>query len=65
MRLSVIAMAGSLTLSLVPTLANAAIFIGLGDLDGGAFSSQAFAISADGTVVVGRSRDFDGTEPFR
>ncbi len=49
----------------LPTITNAAIFVGLGDLAGGAFSSEAFAISADGTVVVGRSRTFDGTEPFR
>jgi probable HAF family extracellular repeat protein len=42
--------------------ASAATFTGLGDLPGGAFSSEAFAISADGKVVVGRSAVFFGQE---
>lgn len=33
-----------------------AFFVPLGDLPGGPFESEAFAISADGTTVVGRSR---------
>lgn len=47
------------------SLATPPIFTGLGDLPGGNFKSEAFAISADGNVVVGRSSTYDGTEPFR
>jgi probable HAF family extracellular repeat protein len=49
----------------------AAEFIPLGDLPGGEFQSSGNGVSADGTVVVGRSNsDFDGkddgdTEAFR
>lgn len=42
-----------------------AFFGGLGDLAGGGFSSQAFAISADGSVVVGEGTSALGTEAFR
>ncbi|OHE00866.1 MAG: hypothetical protein A3K14_04570 [Sulfurimonas sp. RIFCSPLOWO2_12_FULL_36_74] len=38
---------------------------GLGDLTGGIFKSEAYAISADGSVVVGYSRSADGDEAFR
>jgi probable HAF family extracellular repeat protein len=42
-----------------------ASFQGLGDLPGGAFSSAAYAVSADGKVVVGGSVSSNGTEGFR
>ena len=50
---------GFLTLVLIFTnsvLAQIPSFQGLGDLSGGSFYSQAFAVSADGSVVVGSSR---------
>jgi uncharacterized membrane protein len=37
-------------------------FAGLGDLPGGGFSSEAFGVSADGRVAVGRSNAADGSE---
>ena len=40
-------------------------FQGLGDLPGGGFSSFAFDVSADGSVVVGRSSSALGIEAFR
>jgi probable HAF family extracellular repeat protein len=40
-------------------------FIPLGDLPGGAFSSQARGVSADGSVVVGNSISASGLEAFR
>jgi probable HAF family extracellular repeat protein len=40
------------------------VMIGLGDLAGGIFSSQAYAISADGSVVVGRGNSASGDEAF-
>ena len=40
-------------------------FEGLGDLPGGGFSSQARGVSADGSVVVGRSNSTSGDEAFR
>ena len=39
--------------------------VGLGDLDGGAFASEAFAVSFDGSVVVGHSTSGNGNEAFR
>ena len=39
--------------------------MGLGHLAGGFFSSNAFAVSADGSVVVGVSPSSSGTEAFR
>ncbi len=39
--------------------------IGLGDLPGGAFYSNAYDVSADGTVVVGVSEGANGNEAFR
>jgi probable HAF family extracellular repeat protein len=39
--------------------------IGLGDLPGGRESSEASAISSDGTVIVGRSDSDAGVEAFR
>ena len=38
---------------------------GLGDLSGGDFSSKAFGVSADGSVVVGKGSGDSGTEAFR
>ncbi len=45
--------------------ASAASFTPLGDLSGGDFYSQAYAVSADGKVVVGTSNSSRGYEPFR
>jgi probable HAF family extracellular repeat protein len=45
--------------------AQAAKFLGLGDLTGGSFSSDAFGVSADGSVVVGGSTSASGLEAFR
>ncbi len=45
-----------------------AMFMGLGDLPGGEFSSAARAVSADGSIVVGFSDDgdaMDGEKAFR
>ena len=39
--------------------------IGLGDLPGGAFDSEAWDASGDGSVVVGYSSTASGTEAFR
>jgi probable HAF family extracellular repeat protein len=38
---------------------------GLGDLPGGSFFSEALSISADGSVVVGRSSSDSGDQAFR
>jgi probable HAF family extracellular repeat protein len=38
--------------------------VGLGDLPGGSTSSVAYAVSADGSVVVGSSESASGTEAF-
>lgn len=43
----------------------AAELIGLGDLPGGEFFSQALAVSADGRVVVGQSHSATGREAMR
>ena len=40
-------------------------FNGLGDLPGGAFDSEAYGVSDDGTVVVGYGSNAIGTEAFR
>ncbi|MBD2620846.1 HAF repeat/PEP-CTERM domain-containing protein [Microcystis flos-aquae FACHB-1344] len=42
--------------------AQAASFQGLGDLPGGIFGSAAYGVSADGSVVVGRSETANGTD---
>lgn len=39
--------------------------VGLGDLEGGGFSSFASGISSDGSVIVGNSNGPQGTEAFR
>lgn len=43
----------------------AAVFIPLGDLPGGLFSSQALGVSVDGSVVVGQGYGSSGEEAFR
>lgn len=48
-----------------PTARATPMFTGLGDLPGGAFESFAGDVSADGTVVVGRSQSASGPEAFR
>ncbi len=39
--------------------------VGLGDLPGGSFSSVAYRVSSDGSVIVGRSNSANGYEAFR
>lgn len=39
--------------------------VGLGDLPGGIFNSDARGVSADGTVIVGESNSATGSEAFR
>ena len=39
--------------------------VGLGDLPGGVFESFGFAVSADGSTIVGRGSSNSGTEAFR
>ncbi len=46
-------------------IAQAAKFLGLGDLSGGTFQSIANAVSANGSVVVGMSNSASGGEAFR
>jgi probable HAF family extracellular repeat protein len=41
------------------------VMTGLGDLPGGSFHSDAFGVSADGSVVVGSSLSPQGEEAFR
>lgn len=50
---------------LLPSLSVAASFTGLGDLHGGEFMSQAYGVSADGSVVVGQSDSDQGPQAFR
>ncbi|WP_262382229.1 hypothetical protein [Microcystis aeruginosa] len=45
--------------------AQAASFQGLGDLPGGIFNSQAYGVSANGSVVVGRGNSANGFEASR
>jgi probable HAF family extracellular repeat protein len=52
---TVSALSGVLAACMGATDANAAQFMGLGDLPGGPFISSASGVSADGSVVVGRS----------
>lgn len=53
-----------ISLALVPAIANAASFTPLGDLSGGDVFSVAWAVSADGSRVVGESLGARGTEAF-
>jgi len=50
-----------LTSALVQVV-HGASFQGLGDLPGGSVFSYAFAVSADGRVVVGNSSSMNGTQ---
>ncbi len=38
--------------------------VGLGDLAGGGFASQANGVSGDGSIIVGRGTSASGTEAF-
>ena len=38
---------------------------GIGDLAGGSFASEAFAVSGDGQFIVGQSQSGSGAEAFR
>ena len=59
------ALGATLSIFLIPqNSASGAIFTGLGDLPGGIFRSDAAAVSADGTVVAGRSTSEAGDEGF-
>jgi probable HAF family extracellular repeat protein len=46
------------------TFAGAASFQGLGDLSGGGFSSTAWGINGDGSVVIGQGQSASGNEAF-
>ena len=61
---SISAVVAVLVLS-APGNADPPFFMPLGDLPGGTVSSQAFAVSADGLVVVGTSSSASGVEAFR
>ena len=54
-----------LSLCISLTASAEARFMGLGDLAGGVFLSEALAISADGSVVVGLGSSASGLEAFR
>jgi probable HAF family extracellular repeat protein len=62
-RLAQSAVFAVLALSASPARAQS-FFLGLGDLPGGAASSQANALSADGTTVVGGGTSANGPEAF-
>jgi probable HAF family extracellular repeat protein len=49
----------------IATVAHAASFQGLGELPGGSIASYAYAVSADGNVVVGSSSSTSGYQAFR
>ena len=57
----------ALLFGLVPLHASAQSdeLVGLGDLDGGGFNSNANAVSGDGSVVVGLAESASGPEAFR
>jgi probable HAF family extracellular repeat protein len=52
------------SLALASPAETAPMFMGLGDLPGGIFNSQALAVSADGSTVVGRGSTADATSGF-
>jgi len=57
---------GTAALTLMGTSAQAASFAGLGSLPSGSIATAAYAVSADGTVVVGLSQDVNfNSEAFR
>jgi uncharacterized membrane protein len=59
------ALALALSLAAAAPAAGQPAFHGVGDLPGGAVSSTALAVSADGSVVVGASEGASGTEAWR
>ena len=66
MRRSGLFAATAILMALTATSAHAdAVFMGLGDLEGGNFFSQANAVSADGSVVVGTGVSASFEEAFR
>ncbi len=48
-----------------PWAAGAPFFQGLGDLPGGSFASLVYALSSDGSTVVGQSNTVSGFQGFR
>lgn len=70
---SVVVGSGQRSDPLVPTTSRSEAFrwtegggmVGLGDLEGGIFSSAANAVSGDGTTIVGISTSASGSEAFR
>jgi probable HAF family extracellular repeat protein len=63
--LSVLALFAFMALGAASPAFAQAMFMGLGDLPGGFFQSEALAVSSDGSVVVGVSRSASGPEAFR
>jgi uncharacterized membrane protein len=65
---AVLRTAAAIVLATASTFARPAagvpVFTGLGDLSGGAFRSEATAVSRDGSVVVGASTSSSGSEAF-
>ncbi len=56
---------GIALLASISTAADAATFTPLGDLTGGSVSSEVFGVSADGSVVAGRSSSASGPQAYR
>ena len=57
-------LAGIVFLSLLVGVVQAATFQGLGDLPGGSVESYAYGLSADGSVVVGKSKSLESGTHF-
>ena len=55
---------GLAVVAIIAGFASAADFTGVGDLSGGVEFSEALGVSANGKVVVGRSKSTNGTEAF-
>jgi hypothetical protein len=65
-RLRLVLRLSALAIQLAASSASATpMFMGLGDLPGGEFRSNAFGVSANGAVVVARSYSGSGREVFR
>jgi probable HAF family extracellular repeat protein len=60
-----LALAAGLFLALAWSAHAEPMFMGLGDLPGGTFDSSSWAVSADGSTVVGESVSASGYEAFR
>ena len=56
---------GNRAVGAVSSCSTAATFQGLGDLPGGSVESWAYAVSPDGSVVVGSSSSSSGQQAFR